>query len=170
MHGTNSHCDCSAHPYLRSFIHTRPMLLHCCCPRGALLQASVFALALWRLLMASPLLPPYPAGPRYRGRHQPLGRYPPAAQVAPRSAQGCLHWRLAPGPRVLDRRPRWSEGFRPPHGDQQEGVQDRQEGRGVPPGLHRLRRDPQGHHAHGRLPPLRRGQRGLPHDQGRRAR
>lgn len=46
------------------------------------------------------------------------------------------------------------------------GVQAGQEGRPQPQRGHRLRRDQEGHHAHGRLPPLRRGQGGLPDDQG----
>ena len=69
---------------------------------------------------------------------RPRVRHPRLPAPRPRSPPpGGLHRRLAPGPRGLDRGPLRCHGLQPPHGDEQEGVPHRREGRGVARGHHR---------------------------------
>ncbi|KAG5468332.1 hypothetical protein LSCM1_02312 [Leishmania martiniquensis] len=64
-------------------------------------------------------------GPRYGGCGEALGRCLPAAQDAPRSAQGCVHRRLASCPRHVHGCARRSARLPPPHAAQQEDLPDR---------------------------------------------
>merc|ERR1711966_546878 len=106
-------------------------------------------------------------------------RASPPAGVSPaspaRRTAACARWPASaprpppppPPPRLPHGPPRRPERLLPPHGDEQEDLPHREEGRRrqLPDGgrPHREER-----HPHGRLRPLRRRPRGLAHAQGRR--